>query len=129
MAAVCGLHPTTDEARRFISLCPLQSWKCLRQYDSQFDCPVNAKSACAYRRRSRLQQERLSGAGTLKEYVDECPRLCGPVVCTAGGGEAIDGAQQVHGINVRAKITARDGAAGERAGGFFHNLRGLLKHP
>jgi hypothetical protein len=34
MVAVCGPHPTTDEARRFISLCQPQSRKCLRQYDS-----------------------------------------------------------------------------------------------
>src|SRR5580704_2540836 len=31
--AVCGPHPTTDEARRFISLCQLQLYKRLRRYD------------------------------------------------------------------------------------------------
>jgi hypothetical protein len=37
MVAVCGPHPTTNEARRFISLCqPQSSWKRLRQYDSEF---------------------------------------------------------------------------------------------
>src|SRR5258707_7804149 len=36
MVAVCGPHHTTDEARRFISLCQPQSWKCLRQCDSEF---------------------------------------------------------------------------------------------
>jgi hypothetical protein len=30
------LWATTDEARRFISLCQSQSWKCLRQHDSEF---------------------------------------------------------------------------------------------
>src|SRR5271156_5341354 len=33
MVAICGPHPTTDEVRRFISLCQPQSWKCLRQHD------------------------------------------------------------------------------------------------
>jgi hypothetical protein len=36
MVAVCGPHPTMDEARRSISLCQPQSWKCLRQHDSEF---------------------------------------------------------------------------------------------
>src|SRR5277367_53393 len=36
MVADCGPHPTRDEARRFISLCQPQAWKCLRQYDSEF---------------------------------------------------------------------------------------------
>ena len=65
----------------------------------------------------------------MKEYVDEYPRLGGPVVWTTSGGKAIDGAQQIHGSDVRAKIAAGDGAAGERVRSFFHNLRGLLKHP
>jgi hypothetical protein len=33
MVAGCGRHPTTDVARRFISLCQPQSRKRLRQYD------------------------------------------------------------------------------------------------
>ena len=36
MVDICGPHPTTDEARRFISLCQPRSWKCLRQHDSEF---------------------------------------------------------------------------------------------
>ena len=36
MVAGFGQQPTTDEARRFISPCQRQSWKCLRQYDSGF---------------------------------------------------------------------------------------------
>jgi hypothetical protein len=41
--AVCGPRLTTDEARRFISLCQPQPWKDLTQYDSAFLC------ACASR--------------------------------------------------------------------------------
>src|ERR1700722_2610983 len=38
MGVACGPHPTTDEVRRFISLCQPQSRKCLLQYDSEFNC-------------------------------------------------------------------------------------------
>jgi hypothetical protein len=34
--AVCGPHPTADEARRFISLCQPQSWKYLQQHNAEF---------------------------------------------------------------------------------------------
>ena len=49
MVAVCGPHPTTDEARRFISLCQPQSSKCLRQYDYEFlrACDRPGETSCS----------------------------------------------------------------------------------
>src|ERR1700733_14701430 len=49
MVAVCGPHPTTDGARRFISLCQPQSWKCLRQYDSEFLRTCDSRSCVPLR--------------------------------------------------------------------------------
>src|SRR6202789_1832198 len=60
MVAVCGQHPTTDEARRFISLRQLQWWKCLRPYDSELlrvcDCQHRSPLWSANMQRYRLQQ-------------------------------------------------------------------------
>src|SRR3979490_2891099 len=70
MVAACGLHPTTDEARRFISLCQPQSWKCLRQYDSQFDWleAANGTLNCL-RGMSECRQERPSHPPSISEAV------------------------------------------------------------
>src|ERR1700722_14680473 len=44
MEGICGPHPTMDGARRFISLCQLQPWKCLRPYDSELNAVTSSKN-------------------------------------------------------------------------------------
>jgi hypothetical protein len=50
-------------------------------------------------------------AGALNEDVHEKPRLCGPIAGAARAGDPVDGTQHVHRIDIRAKISASDGAA------------------